>query len=360
MTARPLIAFHVDLVQDVAVLRPLLRLARTMDHADLLLMVGRRFADLDQTGLWRAEVEEIAGGLGIPAHVHRSEREAIERLAGRRGLLIAGSESSLSNHMPTHRLMTTLPPQITAVTLQHGVECIGFLHNERHDATAGRDVRFAAEVLAGWFAADRLTAMPARERGKLVVTGPPMLIDPRPDVAAPRDPARRAEGIVCENLHSVRFSGAGLRRGFLDVFTDFAARMAQAGHRIHLRPHPAGRFTERNAVTLPKGVTPSRAPIYKEDIARFDYGLSAPSSVLLDFVVAGVPAAVWVDEEGAVDARNFAGLPTVSDADDWAAFAHAAVERRADLIAAQEAWLAGLGIPADVPARYRALLAMAG
>ncbi|ODN68560.1 hypothetical protein [Methylobrevis pamukkalensis] len=353
--SRPSVVFHVDLVQDVAVLRPLMRLARQEGDLDLALLVTKRFAGLDATGLWAGELDRLCAELGVVRETYGSEVEALARLADRRGLVIAGSESSVSNHVLTHRLMRVLPPCLLGVTLQHGLECVGFLHNERHDATAGLDVRFGADVVVGWFAPERLAALPACERSKLFVAGPTALIDgrpsPRPDVIPPR------RGIVCENLHSVRFATDGLKRRFIDVFRGFAGAMAAIGTQTVLRPHPAGRFTERNAVDLPGNVARSTGPLYDEDLTAYGFAISAPSSVLLDFVLARVPVAVWI-EGGEVDASNFAGLPTVSSLDDWTAFAQAALARPAELLAGQEAWLSGLAMPADVRTRYVELLAL--
>jgi len=68
---------------------------------------------------------------------------------------------------------------------------------------------------------------------------------------------------------------------------------------------------------------------------------------------------VWVDNEGRVDSANFAGLETVSTADEWWSFAERSRSERADIVAIQERFLEKLGIPSDVPGRYADLMSRA-
>jgi hypothetical protein len=168
-----------------------------------------------------------------------------------------------------------------------------------------------------------------------------------------------APGMICENLHSVRFVNGQMRENFLQTFTNFAERLAAVGQSLALRAHPAGRFTEHNPISLPPNVSVSMEPIYEIDPRDFAFVISAPSTILLDFVLAGVPAATWVDTDGTVDASNFAGLSSVATLDDWWRFSWAAKWEREALIARQDRYRDGLGMPSDVRERYQSLLALA-
>ena len=100
---------------------------------------------------------------------------------------------------------------------KHGFECVGFLQNREHDKAHGRNVRFGADILAGWLDEDGMASMAPSEKPKLIVTGPGLVLQ-SPDVQ--RSPA--AEGLICENLHSVRLSASGdFKTSFMDVFFDF-------------------------------------------------------------------------------------------------------------------------------------------
>lgn len=353
---KPFVGFHFGLVQDVAVLRPLARLAAKSTTHDLRLLIANGFKDLDHDGFWMAEIQRLGSELGVEPFTYESPFDCLRELGPGRGMLIAGSESDAKAHRAAHELFRSMPGRIRTVTLQHGFECVGFLHNKRHDATAGRAVRFAADIAVSWFDVASLHSVAAEERSKIFVAGPTMMIER----AATTANAGEVEGpLICENLHSVRFVNGALRETFLDTFQEFARRLDLLNEQLVLRPHPAGRFTERNGIVLPSNVKVSRAPLYDVDLGRFAYVISAPSTILFDFILAGVPVAAWVDPDGRVDCANFSGLPQVSTAEDWWRFHWAAKWRRTPLIEAQDAFLRGLALPDDVPGRYQTLLAQA-
>jgi hypothetical protein len=257
-------------------------------------------------------------------------------------------------HYWTHDFFKALPNSFLKVTLQHGFECVGFLHNAAHDAAYGKEIRFAADVVVGWFAEQRLASLHPSQRAKLYVAGPPIIIEPK----SPRrtDATRATKGMVCENLHSVRFTAPAVYETFLAQFAAFAERFCATGARIDFRPHPAGRFTDRLGLTLPDGVERNGRPLYEQDLGAFDFAISPPSSILFDFVVANVPTAVWVDAEGRMDFANFAGLETVSCADEWWSFAERSSRERDSILANQKQFVDGLGIPTDVVRRYTELM----
>jgi hypothetical protein len=249
-------------------------------------------------------------------------------------------------------LFKALPGAFQKVTLQHGFECVGFLHNAAHEAAYGA-VGFAADVVVSWFTEERLKNLSPAERSKLFVAGPPSMIEPRP-----RDPNAEPSrfGMVCENLHSVRLAGAGVQEYFLAQFFVFAEHVYAAGATIDFRPHPAGQFTDKIGLKLPPGVVRNGRPLYEQDLNAFGFVISPPSSVLFDFVVAKVPVAVWIDPEGLLDHANFAGLETVSSAEEWWSFAERSVSERDAIIANQERFLDALGIPDNVAGRYAELM----
>lgn len=354
---RPFVAFHFGLVQDVAVLRPLVLLACTLPTLTLEILVSENFNRLDDNGRWFAEIERLGAAIGVQPFVYQSPFDCLRHLGGRRGMIIAGSESDAVAHRHAHDLFRAMPGRIRTVTLQHGFECLGFLHNARHDAAVGRDIRFAADIIVGWFAERYLHALPRTERSKLFIAGPTIMIDSPKPAAAVHD--HELPGLICENLHSIRFQNSRLKQDFLNVFLAFAERLGTLGQELALRPHPAGRFTERTGLHLPANVRASREPLYEIDLSCFAYSISAPSTILFDFVLAGVPVAAWIDPDGNVDASNFKGLCTVATIEDWWRFNWLARWQRELLIERQQLFLNNLGIPPDVRKRYEQLLSLA-
>ena len=357
MTRRTLV-FHTHLVQDVTTLRPLIRLAQRLVEHDVVVLCAAEFAKHDSTGLWREELAALCAETGATLHTYDTPYDAVRLLAGRHGMIVAGSESHLPNHAVTHALFRVMPPGFLRVTLQHGFECMGLLHNAAHDETAGGAVRFAADIVVTWFHESRLTTTSGAERPKLYLAGPPTLLEPPPANAADaHDPYR---GMVCENLHSVRFvKGGAARQSFIAYFNAFADRFRHVGSPIHLRPHPAGAFTQRQGLPVPEGVVLDTGPFYRIALGEFGFCISAPSTVLFDFVLAGVPVAVWGDADGRIDTSNFSGLAEVVTVEDWWRFVARAAADPQPLLDRQAAFLAGLGMPPDIEDRYARLLSLA-
>ncbi len=347
--ADSLIVFYIALPQDVPILRPLIRLAHSLPGKRIELLVSKYLIGLPVG----EEVNKLSSELGLPKVYCEPGKEAAGELEGRSGILIAGHESSVPPHHLTHDLFKALPDFFLKVAPQQGFESIGFLHNAAHEAAYGSDIRFAADVVAGWFAEERLKNFPEAERAKLFIAGPPNMIEPRP--LGPRaEPSHF--GMVCENLHSLRFTGPAVHEYFLAQFFAFAERVHAAGATIDFRPHPAGQFTDKMGLKLPPGVQRNGRPLYEQDLNGFGFAISPPSSIVFDFVVAKVPAAVWIDSEGRMDHANFAGLETVSSAEEWWSFAQRSISERDAMIANQERFLATLGIPDDVAGRYAELM----
>jgi hypothetical protein len=274
--------------------------------------------------------------------------------------LFAASESHLSNHVTTHSVFRHAPATYLKVTLQHGFECVGFRHSNDHVRAHGATASFGADILCAWTDGERLASMAPSQRGKVVVTGPTAVLQ------LPSGPVEREgppRGLICENLHSVRFRGEpGARAEFVGTFDKFCRKMSRRKRRVALRPHPGGQFVLRHRVAVPANADIENAPLYRIDLRQFSYGISAPSSILIDMLLAGIPTAVWRDREHGLDSTHYAGLTTVTSATEWADFARAAEDDPAPFLALQERFLGSQDMPldpADVFARFAELFAAA-
>jgi hypothetical protein len=336
--------FVIDLVQDVTVLRPLIFMAVREFGFDAELLVCSKFAARDATGVWRHELSEIARDAGARIGFFRDDWEAHQRLTGQ-GIIFSASESSLPQHATTHNLFRHVPPAYLRVTVQHGYECVGFRHNADHARSHGDTVSFLADVLCSWTSEDKLTSMAPSQRPKVHVTGPTSALQLPTDAV---EALAGAPGLVCENLHSVRFKGSReLRTEFLKALAEFASTMARLERTVVLRAHPGGQYAVRNRPALPPNVRVENAPLYRVDLRKFAYGISPPSSVLIDMLLAGIPTAVWRDRRCTTEAENYAGLWQVSTAGDWAEFARAAEHERGAILTRQRQFLEQTAMPLD-------------
>jgi glycosyltransferase involved in cell wall biosynthesis len=362
--------FVFNLLQDVSVLRPLVFLAVECQLRPLLI-VSRLFKKRDKSGLWLSEIERIKGQLvrqleiteefqqkvKCELHSFSDTAEALNLLPHDGGVIFAGSESELGAHKETHELFLVSPTNYTTVTLQHGYECVGFLHNQRHNISHGRNITFSADVLCGWADKEKLKSMAPSQASKLLVTGATAVLNVSRDTVAGRSKTR---GLVCENLHSVRFAGSDTTKTtFLDVFDEFCGKLVREGEEVVLRPHPAGQYVVKNSVPIRKNVILDSSPIYRADLAQFEYGISAPSSIVIDMVLAGIPVGVWQDKNQQVDVDNYKGLYSISSLEDWMRFRRRAKEKPRYFIERQYKFLMKSNLVVDkkvVYERFRDLL----
>lgn len=343
--------FLINLLQDVNIARPIIYMAARDLGLNTRILVCEKFFERDRSGVWRAELTEIAAATRAQYFTFGSEFEALRLLQGRAGVLVAASESNLPAHAIVHDVMRLAPGGFVRITLQHGFEGVGFLQSREHDLAHGTEVTFAADVLCGWFPGERQTSMAPSQRPKLYVSGPPAVLQMHR-----RSDARRRDGvgIVCENLHSVRLNVAGdFKADFVTTFGEFCAALAAEGRSVALRPHPGGQYVVKKDVPLPANVVLDNEPIYRVDLADYAYGLSAPSSVLIDMMLAGIPVAVWRDGGGTIDAGNYAGLAEVSSVSDWLAFGREAVAHPERFLEPQRQFIERQSMPTDPRDVYR-------
>jgi len=344
--------FLINLVQDVNVLRPLMIMAQRDFGFRVLILVSSKLPVRDHLGIWEAELEILRKETNARLLVYANDLEVLRELTGF-GLIFSASESNLPEHAATHGVFRYAPPTFLTVTLQHGFECVGFRQNAAHDRAYGKSVSFAADLICSWQPPEMQPALAASQCGKIRVTGPTAALQSFKELP---EPTPSGTGLVCENLHSVRLgSSEGLKKKFVSTFSEFCGSMAAAGRNVTLRPHPGGQYVLKKKVELPPNVELNNAPMYRVDLRRFSYGISAPSSVLIDMLIAGIPTAVWQDSAGEIDSRNYAGLTRVADARQWYDFAMEAAARPEPFLKLQQQFLEEQSIPheaAEVFARY--------
>lgn len=347
MTPSPHLVLILDLIQDFNILRPVACLAAAETDMEIGFLVSKRFSDRDSWGTWQLELAELAQNINGAIIPFETDWAAYDYLSDKRGIIFAGSESDLNAHVISHGIFRLAPSDFLKVTLQHGYECVGFLQNREQSIAFGENIRFGADVVCGWMDADRLHHLQGTERDKLIATGPSTRLRAGGQASRTAAPPH-GTGIVCENLHSVRMNVAGdFKASYMDTFFAFAKAMEKKGRHVALRPHPGGQYVVRNAVAMPQNVELANEPMYRTDLSAYTYGISAPSSVLIDMVMAGIPTAVWYDSAELIDTGNYAGLTRISNAEEWRLFAEAAMADPAPFLALQAEYIERTGIIVD-------------
>ena len=351
MTPRPEVALVFNLLQDVNILRALAYLVRQETDARVHLLITRGFLKRDSRKIWQKELSSIARETDADIHVIATDADTQAALQGRGGVLITASESDLSAHRETAQVLCSAPAAFVRITLQHGLECVGFRQSREHIISHGRDVGFNADITCTWFEPAQLTATRVSERGKIVVTGPSTLLQ-RPRIHPKHPP--RGGGIICENMHSVRLSATGDHKAlFMDIFFAFCARQKAQNTQVTLRPHPGGQYVLKNNIALADNIMLNNLPIYDVNMSGYQYGISAPSTVVLDMVLAGIPVGVWSDPGGVMDLSNYKGLMEISTLEDWITFERDSRLNPAQILTRQHQFLNGLQMPTDPAEIYR-------
>lgn len=341
-----MIIFTINLVQDVNSIWSLASWVAIRFQCPLLFVVSSRFYERDKNGIWAAELIELSNNIKAEIFIFENARDAINRLNLLSGLIIAPSESSLNAHKEIHELFKMLSNKLIKVTLQHGFECVGFHQSLQQDDAHGKSVHFASDFIFSWMETESLRSVAPSQKHKLISAGPPFLL--RESFSNRNVRKNKISGLICENMHSPRMGGSiDLIESFISTFHDFVKETKKLDHKIYIRPHPGGQYFLRNNITLPDSVLIENDPIYKTNLKKYSFAISAPSSVLIDLIFAGVPVAVWQDSVLSLDLSNYAGLQIVRNASDWVNFAEDAVLRPEFYIEKQQDFLNSIYFKSD-------------
>ena len=307
-------AFYFNLLQDVNILRPLIYLLSDDLEISPTIIVSQDFLTLDSQGIWIKEIKEIAEETNSDV-IYQSSLHQIWLYTGQfySGFIVSASESDLPAHRNSHEIFKVIPKNITKITLQHGYECVGFLMNKNHQDKSGSSVSFNADVIVGWLPAEYQYNLRPLQYSRYVSIGSPTHIEFTSKRLLRNEDhsisvVNKECGIVCENLHSARHDNV---RGdsFLTQIHALAAMLNQKNEKLAIRPHPSGQYVLKNKIVLPDNVFIDNRPSYKIDWQKYRYGISAPSSILIDFLSFDLPCLVWQDIDRTIDISSFNFLP---------------------------------------------------
>jgi hypothetical protein len=309
----------LNLVQDFEVLRPLLlKCAASAEWSNTCVAVSDLVAG---SHTWEA-VQGFLRTLGIPWFTPIGPVDVLNALGGGKAVLITASESTVPEHAFNHEVCRSASPRTARITIQHGYECVGLRHHRGHDRAFPRGVRFASDYVLTWAHPDALPDLHPADRGKCMPVGVIKWL--AEDTAAAGDPPghagfrspRKGEPpdseplpvLIAENLHSTRFLDPARYQRFRDFILDVNDR----GFAVTIRSHPARRTLETGKNNAALNFL--RGDLRAKELRQFGIVVSPPSTILLDAVLAGVPAALYSEEVDLGDCANYPGVPAVRDA----------------------------------------------
>lgn len=325
MNNKVIAGFIVNLLQDVNILRPLIYI--TADDLGLkpFVLVTKEFIQRDKSKIWMNELDAISEDTQATLLVIDSLIDLWQKLSScTSGFLVSASESDLHSHKETHEIFKVAPSSIRTVTLQHGFECVGFLMNEHHQKHHGNSVGFASDYICGWTPKHLQRNLRPLQHSRYLNLGPTAWLkqtSKRKITSEFDDLNAHPIGIVCENLHSVRFRENASVNLFMQQFFELAEYLDARGQQIALRPHPGGQYSIKRKASLPRNVVLVNQPSYKVNWQSYSFGISAPSSVLFDLMVNKVPVMVWQDQQQTIDISQHTFLPLAQNAKDMISFA---------------------------------------
>jgi hypothetical protein len=311
----------LDLVQDFEILRPLiLKCVTSTEWRDVRVSVSELVA---KSHLWE-EVKRFLAALHIPWFQPIGPVDVANALgAGKdgKGVLITASESTAPNHRFNYDVCRIAPPRTAKITIQHGYECIGLRHHSGHDRAFLKGVRFGSDYVFTWGHLDGLPNLHPADRGKCIPVGvvkgfaedaaamEDSLTDADYPVANRGDLADRVPFpvLIAENLHSTRFIDPARHKRFRDFILD----VNDSHLALTIRSHPARRTLEKGKDN--QALTFLTGTVQAKQLRQFGIVVSPPSTILLDAVLAGVPAAVWSERAHVGDCANYVGVPNVCD-----------------------------------------------
>ena len=315
---------HYKLLQDLNILRPLIYITADNIGINPLILVTSSLIKRDKSKIWIKEIQEIAdetnGSVYIISNLVDVWRTLNEYT---NGFIISASESDLNAHKETHEIFRLAPSNISTITLQHGFECVGFLMNSNHQNQHGSSVGFASDYICGWTPAHLQRNLRPLQYSRYHNLGPTAWLkqtNKRNLSLNINNKVVPEMGIVCENLHSVRFGGKSNVNLFMQQFFELADYLDSKGKKIALRPHPGGQYSIKNNPTLPNNVLLVNQPSYKVNWRSFLFGISAPSSVLFDLMINEVPVIVWQDPQQIIDITQLSFLPSAQNTQDMISF----------------------------------------
>lgn len=302
----------LDLVQDFEVLRPLLlRCATSVEWRDTCVSVSEL---VTKSHTWET-VERFLSAFGISWFRPIGPVDTVNVLGSNKAVLVTASESTAPSHKFSHEVCRLASARTVKITIQHGYECVGLRHHQGHNRAFPKGIRFASDYVLTWSHPDALPNLHSSDRGKCVPVGVVKAF--AEEVAGAHDNPGDTDAapfsvLIAENLHSTRFIDPARYKRFRDFILDVNN---DGDFAVTVRSHPSKPTLQ--AGNNSDALTFLTGELRVNELRRFAIVVSPPSTIVLDAVLSGVPAAIWSEQVDFGDCENYPGIPSVCDLSDF-------------------------------------------
>lgn len=310
------ILVHIDLIQDIDILLPVILAINRDARLMAIITVSRWLEKASPRTL------ERLGRHGLTFRTVRRSRIIEGQAPGLIGIaaLLTASDSSAEAHRACHVLaLRAKALGIPTLTLQHGID--GISQAEEAALRNPDQSLWASDYFLAWAPPESLpSSLPDAIRKTIVCVGRPFSGLEADD----NDPVPRFDIGVFENLHWDRYSDHD-RADFLKSLLNMARDCPQSS--IFVRSHPAGAWLDQYAPALAgfTNIIMMTAETSRRDpaptafwIARCQRVITTPSTIALDAAQLGRPVVLALPGCPLYDT-----IPVLESQEDWCTFARA-------------------------------------
>lgn len=303
VVAAPRVIVFVQLVQDVAVLWPVIKSLVAAGHYDVQVALDASVY-VQHPGVVR---ELLTTGANLSMLREQPLSQKVDAIGlSEYAALIVGAETSLRPHSLVHAVVKKANAMgLPTITIQHGLECPGLSYFDHVHTTS---VSIASQHIFSFGHPDLLPDGASESvRARCIPVG---RIAPHPGPALERLHRRLAEenrsGLpvvsVFENLHWHRYEREDYRARFSDHFNRLTLEFPDIFFAI--KPHPAGMWLQKNARILEargncilfRRDDPDLSDLSAADLLSVSAGaIVTPSTVALDAVQLRVPVLLFAN-----------------------------------------------------------------
>ena len=323
------VIFLANLLQDIAIFKSLIFLLSDELDCNILICMLPGFRKKDHDMYFCDQLRFIANHTNACLINIESDQDYFELLSSlthKGGLVISSSESKIldTTHSYASTLLSMAPKSsFSTITIQHGHECLGFLHNDQHTKNYGEYIGFRADYVIAWDEVYMMKNLAPTTSSKVLTLGNPTRISSTSRRKIPIydnvDFVSPGTGLICENLHSVRFTNEQ-RVDYLENLLKFANHLALNGKSLAIRSHPAGQYFAKNNIKIPDNCFYDTSTVENSVRKKYSFVISPPSTVIYDYDYMSVPCAIYQGNDRSLDLQNYERFVKIKNLNDMIAF----------------------------------------
>ncbi len=330
MDSKKSVFFIANLLQDVAIFKNIVYLIDDELDCNIFICILPGFRQRDSDKTFDDQLKFLSANTKVQLVDITSDQNyfaSLINLSPTGGLVISCSESKILDvsHSYASTLLSIAPKfGFTTITIQHGHECLGFLHNQQHSKRYGQFIGSRADYVFAWDDVGIMDNLASTSSLKIYSLGNPtrLLKTSKRNIPIYGELERvpLGTGLICENLHSIRFTSER-RVEYLDDLFEFANYLGRNGMNLAIRPHPAGQYLIKNNITIPSNCFYDVASTEISVRRGYKFLISPPSTVIYDYDCMSVPCAIYQGNDETLDISNYKKFKKIQDLKDMIDFA---------------------------------------